>query len=148
MTSVGIDAMRTPAGKRTRTGVVKVFFRLPAPSWPWVPRPQAYRRPLVSSAYCVELELPTWAIMPGRVTLTGDFCVPKLPLRPPKKDPQCSATEVTGRTSAIFACCACADPQATMRTAMAAAAPALGATGSDFRTADHGAVPVRSMGAP
>jgi hypothetical protein len=45
MTLVGIDAMRTPAGKITRTGLVKEFALLPSPSWPCVPRPPGVQIP-------------------------------------------------------------------------------------------------------
>jgi len=38
--SVGIEAIFTPAGNRTRTGLVKELAVLPSPSSPWVPRPQ------------------------------------------------------------------------------------------------------------
>src|SRR6266536_2506020 len=97
MTSAGIDAIFTPAGKRTRTALLKEFSVPPSPSWPCVPRPQAYRLPLASSAYWVEFEVPTSATVPGTVTAAGDITVPKgpFPLRPaPKKDPQCLTVAV------------------------------------------------------
>jgi len=86
--SVGIEAIFTPAGNRTRTGLVKELAVLPSPSSPWVPRPQAYRLPSASSAYWAPLEVPTSATFPGSRTAAGDVRVPKLPGRPPKNDPQ------------------------------------------------------------
>ena len=50
MTLLGSEAILTPAGKRTRTGLVKEFLVLPLPSWPWLPIPHAYTVPLTSSA--------------------------------------------------------------------------------------------------
>src|SRR5579863_3212015 len=72
MASVGIDAICTPAGKRTRTGVPTECLVVPSPSWPCVPRPQAKRLPSASSAYCVEFDVPTSATGPGKVTIAGD----------------------------------------------------------------------------
>ena len=98
---VGIDAIFTPAGKRTCTGVLNEFSRLPSPSSPCVPRPQAYRLPSVSSAYSVEFEVPISATVPGRVTLTGELSMSTLPLVLPKNDPQCcSVVLVAGDVSA------------------------------------------------
>ena len=48
----------------------------------------------MSSAYSVELDVPTSATAPGRVTVTGAFSVSKLPLTPPKNDPQCRTADV------------------------------------------------------
>ncbi len=95
MTSVGIQAIVTPRGNCTRTGRVNELARLPSPSWPSVPSPQAYRRPSVSSAYWVELDVPTSATLPGTASRVGEVSVSKLPCRPPKNDPQCSTVEVT-----------------------------------------------------
>ena len=49
---------------------------------------------MVSSAYSVEFEVPTSATVPGTVTVTGDFSMSKLPLGPPKNDPQCLTVDV------------------------------------------------------
>ena len=87
--SSGSQAIRTPAGKRTRTGVRNEFRSWPSPSWPWVPRPQAYRWPLASSAYWVEFEEPTATTLPGRVSGTGDSRMARFPGAPPKNEPQC-----------------------------------------------------------
>ena len=51
----------------------------------------------MSSAYSVEFEVPTSATVPGRVTVTGDFSMSKLPLAPPKNDPQCWTVDVVSR---------------------------------------------------
>ena len=67
MTSVGIQAIFTPAGNTTRTGRVKDLVSRPLPSSPWPPRPRAHRLPSVSSAYSAAFELPTWATVPSRV---------------------------------------------------------------------------------
>ncbi len=71
---MGSEAIFTPAGKRTRTGLVNEFPVPPSPSWPFSPRPQAYRLPLVSSAYWLELDVAISAIRPGRLSGTGDRC--------------------------------------------------------------------------
>src|SRR5580693_771795 len=92
MASVGIDAIFTPDGNRTRTGVLKEFLVVPSPSWPCVPRPQAKRLPSASSAYCVEFDVPTSATGPGKVTIAGLMSVPKLPFLPPKNDPHRTTT--------------------------------------------------------
>src|SRR5712692_4894205 len=71
MTSMGIDAILTPAGKRTRTGLVNEFLVRPLPSWPLVTNPQAYRLPLASRAYWLEFDVPISATGAGNRNGTG-----------------------------------------------------------------------------
>src|ERR1700689_3176142 len=106
MTSVGIEAIFTPGGKSTRTGRSGEFTRSPSPSSPSPPRPQAYRRPLVSRAYSVEFELPTSATVPGSVTGTGDIAVSVLGDPSAKNDPQRSTCGASARSTAAGACAA------------------------------------------
>jgi hypothetical protein len=75
----GIEAIFTPAGKRTRTGLVKEFSVLPSPNSPWLPRPQAYKLPLASSTYWAAFEVPTSSTFPGNLTATGEVRVRKSP---------------------------------------------------------------------
>src|ERR1700727_658538 len=130
MASGGSDAIFTPAGKRTRTGFSKELPVPPSPSSPCEPRPQAYRLPLVSSAYCVEFELATCAIRPGRCTVAGHQCVSTSPLVLPKKEPQCSATgpAVATRTAVATSPPAAAGP--AVAADAAAAAVVAGGTGA------------------
>jgi hypothetical protein len=107
MASAGSDAIFTPAGKRTRTGVPKELAVPPSPSSPCEPRPQAYTLPLVSSAYSVEFELAICATGPGRCTVAGHHCVSTSPLVLPKNEPQCLATDPV-----VAAVTAAADPAA------------------------------------
>src|SRR5262245_21765615 len=92
MTLMGSEAIFTPAGKRTFTGLVKESRVRPSPSWPWLPTPHAYTRPSVSSAYSVEFEDATCATGPGSRIGAGDRIVftGMIGRGPPENEPQCS----------------------------------------------------------
>src|SRR5262245_55072371 len=92
MTLVGSEAIFTPAGKRTRTGVSKELWIRPSPSWPWLPSPHAYTVPSSSSAYSVEFEVATCATGPGSCIGAGDRIVltGMIGMGPPDSEPQCS----------------------------------------------------------
>src|SRR5579875_286286 len=66
-----MNAILTPAGKCTRTAVCSEFARLPSPSCPRPPCPQAYRLPLASRAYCAVLDELTPTTWPGRFSRVG-----------------------------------------------------------------------------
>ena len=91
MTLLGSEAIFTPAGKRTRTGVVKELPVPPSPSWPFSPSPHAYTLPLASSAYSVEFEVATSATGPGSRIGAGDTIVftGMIGMAPPENEPQC-----------------------------------------------------------
>src|SRR5262249_3745357 len=95
MTLVGSEAMLTPAGKRTRTGVVRELWIRPSPSWPWLPSPHAYTVPSPSSAYSVEFEVATCATGPGSCIGAGDRIVltGRIGMVPPDSEPQCWTVE-------------------------------------------------------
>src|SRR5262245_19721274 len=91
MTLMGSEAIFTPAGKRTFTGLVKESRVRPSPSWPWLPTPHAYTRPSVSSAYSVEFELATCATGPVSRIGAGDTIVftGMIGMGPPEHELQC-----------------------------------------------------------
>src|ERR1700722_15573999 len=103
MTSVGIQAIFTPGGKSTRTGVVKDVVSRPLPSSPCPPRPQAHTLPLDSSAYSAAFELPTCVTVPGRVIVTGRTWVSALAFESSKNDPQCRTVATGDAASATTA---------------------------------------------
>src|SRR5262249_174961 len=92
MTFVGSEAIFTPAGKRTRTGLSKELWIRPSPSCPWLPSPHGYALPLFRSASSVELEVAPCATGPGSRIGAGDTIVLTglIGIVPPENEPQCS----------------------------------------------------------
>jgi hypothetical protein len=96
---------------------------------------------LVRSAYSVEFELPTWATVPGRVTMTGDTAVSVFVAPSAKNDPQRCTAEVTvraaGRASVTWAAAWLIEHPAA-NSAAAATPPSRSRTGSGQAVSDRG----------
>ena len=87
--SVARNAICTPAGNCTWTALVNDSPVVPLPSWPLLPWPHDHTVPLLSSAYWVELELPTWTTGSGSLIAAGLSCLsPSWPILEPKYQPQ------------------------------------------------------------